>query len=369
MLSGISLLCFTASYGVALALEVTRLMFRSGIRGAVMLLFAAAGFTAHTLYLVAQAMETAPATLPLSNWYHWYLLAAWLLALVYLYLTFYHPHNPIGLFLLPLVLLLIAAAYYVRNDASPPATQARTVWLWVHVLGFLLGTVTVFIGFATGVMYLAQSWRLKHKLPASSRLTLPSLEWLQTATARSLVVSMLLVGVGVVGGLIRNYHLLRSSSGGLRWSDPTIWSSAVLLGWLVAAVAFNALYRPSREGRKVAYLTVASFGFLVLTLAVTLLIPEAHTKVGYAQRTNLAARLNHRDTEMQRTHGGEFEQEDAEGAETVCLASSAPSAPSCSQFPFALSSISCFRDPSLCFDVPVAPGIGTLRVPYMGGFP
>lgn len=346
MLSGISLLCFTASYGVALALEVTRLMFRSGIRGAVMLLFAAAGLTAHTLYLVAQAMETAPTALPLSSWYHWYLLAAWLLALVYLYLTFYHPHNPIGLFLLPLVLLLIAAAYYVRNDASPSATQARTVWLWVHVLGFLLGTVTVFIGFATGVMYLAQSWRLKRKLPASPRLKLPSLEWLQTATSRSLVVSMLLVGVGVVGGLVRNY-LQRTSSGGLRWSDPTIWSSAVLLGWLVLAVAFNALYRPSREGRKVAYLTVASFGFLVLTLAVTLLIPDAHTKVGCAPHFDLSRTLslNYRDTETQRKHGRMFEQE---GAESGILANSATSAHSSSQFPFVLSSLWYFRDPPLC---------------------
>jgi len=131
------------------------------------------------------------------------------------------------------------------------------------------------------VMYLTQSWRLKNKLPPSSRFKLPSLEWLQTATSRALLISMLLVGVGVIGGVVRNYLLLRSANGGLRWSDPTIWSSAVLLGWLVAAVAFNALYRPSREGRKVAYLTVASFGFLLLTLAVTLLLPEAHTKVGW----------------------------------------------------------------------------------------
>jgi hypothetical protein len=83
MLAGISLLCFTASYGVALALELTRLMFRSGVRGAVMLLFAGAGLAAHTLYLVGQALDTAPYSLPpLSSWYHWYLLAAWLLAVV-----------------------------------------------------------------------------------------------------------------------------------------------------------------------------------------------------------------------------------------------------------------------------------------------
>ena len=276
MLSGISLLCFTASYGVALALELTRLMFRSGIRGAVMLLFAAAGITAHTLYLIAQAMQTSPGMLPLSSWSNWYLLAAWLLAVVYIYLTFYHAHNPIGLFLLPLVLLLIAGSYAAQNEAPPPAGQAKTVWLWIHVLGFLLGTVTVFVGFATGAMYLFQSWRLKRKRPASSRLKLPSLEWLQLTTARSLVVSMLLVAVGFVGGLVGNFQPTRTAGGGLSWSDPVIWTSALLLGWLVAAVVFSAIYRPSREGRKVAYLTLASFVFLVLTLAVTLLVPTAH---------------------------------------------------------------------------------------------
>ena len=34
MLSGVGIVCFAASYTVALALEVTRLFFRSGIRGA-----------------------------------------------------------------------------------------------------------------------------------------------------------------------------------------------------------------------------------------------------------------------------------------------------------------------------------------------
>ena len=386
MLSGISLLCFTASYGVALALELTRLMFRSGIRGAVMLLFAAAGITAHTLYLIAQAMQTSPGMLPLSSWSNWYLLAAWLLAVIYIYLTFYHTHNPIGLFLLPLVLLLIAGAYAAQNEAPPPAGQAKTVWLWIHVLGFLLGTVTVFVGFATGVMYLAQSWRLKHKLPASSRLKLPSLEWLQLATARSLVVSMLLVAVGFVGGLVGNFQPTRTG-GGLSWSDPVIWSSALLLGWLVAAVVFGSVYRPSREGRKVAYLTVASFLFLVLTLAVTLVIPAAHGKPG-------SSGLNHRDTETQR---GQFGMGNADwgasGTQTHCLASASFH----TQVPFVLSPLSCFRDPSpcLCASVvqisfvddcvgasthPTACGafdllgpcsslaIGTLRVPH-GGAP
>ena len=49
--AGISVVCFAASYLVALACEGSRLLFRSGIRGAAMVAFAAAGLVAHTLFL------------------------------------------------------------------------------------------------------------------------------------------------------------------------------------------------------------------------------------------------------------------------------------------------------------------------------
>ncbi len=55
-----------------------------------------------------------------------------------------------------------------------------------------------------------------------------------------------------------------------------IWSSALMLVWLVAAAAFNAVYRPARRGRKVAYLTIVSFLFLVVALAVLLLVNTEH---------------------------------------------------------------------------------------------
>ncbi len=46
--------------------------------------------------------------------------------------------------------------------------------------------------------------------------------------------------------------------------------------WLATAAIFNVVYRPSRRGRKVAYLTVVSFGFLVVTLAIFLLVDTEH---------------------------------------------------------------------------------------------
>ena len=51
MLERIEVICFAASYTVALVLEISRLLFRSGVRGTVMLGFAGAGLVAHSVYL------------------------------------------------------------------------------------------------------------------------------------------------------------------------------------------------------------------------------------------------------------------------------------------------------------------------------
>jgi hypothetical protein len=40
----------------------------------------------------------------------------------------------------------------------------------------------------------------------------------------------------------------------------------VLLVWLVSATTVEFFYRPARQGRKIVYLTLASFGFLVLAM-------------------------------------------------------------------------------------------------------
>lgn len=275
-MSGISITCFAASYAVALALEVSRLFFRSGIRGAVMLGFAGAGLIAQTLFLGYRA-ATAPEA-PLSSEFDWYLVAAWCLAVTYLYLTIYHPRTAIGVFVLPLVLALIAVGHYVADVTPYPRTQAAQVWGAIHGAFLLLGTVAVVVGFAVGLMALVQAWRLKHKLAPQPGLRLPSLEWLEKINMRAIGISVVMLGVGFLSGIVLNLVHKRLHIDELPWNDPIIWSSGVLLGWLVIAAGFSALYKPARQGRKVAYLTVASFLFLLFSLGVRLLLPTHHAR-------------------------------------------------------------------------------------------
>ncbi|MDH3717042.1 MAG: cytochrome c biogenesis protein CcsA [Planctomycetota bacterium] len=270
-MNGITVTCFAASYAVALACEVTRLFFRSGVRGALMLTFAGAGLVAHSLYLAARLTSYGGG--PVAGWFEWFLLAAWILAAAYLYLTFYHPRNPFGLFILPLVLGLIALGYVFRFEG---AFGGARLWGLVHGLSLLMGTVVVLIGFVAGLMYLIEANRLKHKRPPAGRFRLPSLEWAEKVNGRTLVFSTILLGIGVLSGLALNAINHSQGAMALPWSDPVVWSSGLLLAWLLAAAAFNFVYRPARRGRKVAYLTLASMIFLLLALGVILLVPSKH---------------------------------------------------------------------------------------------
>jgi ABC-type uncharacterized transport system permease subunit len=296
MLSGITITCFAASYAVTLGLEITRLFFRLRVRWVVMIGFAAAGLFAHSLYLwrLTQQELSDVGGVPLSSWYDWCLVVAWVLAATYLGLACRHPENSVGLFLLPLVLVLIAAATQVDEVTPFDREKALGYWGVVHGLMLLLGTVSAALGFAAGLMYLLQSHRLKQKRPPRQGLRLPSLEWSQALNRRSLVISTCLLALGLLSGIVLNLIRHAHQQSSVSWTDPVVLSSAVLFLWLTGATLFESMYKPAREGRKVAYLTLASFVFLGLVLAFVLLgqhgSPDSETR-GSIERERLSANL------------------------------------------------------------------------------
>ncbi|WP_164102140.1 cytochrome C assembly protein [Candidatus Laterigemmans baculatus] len=263
-LSGISVTCFVGSYLVALALELTRPLFRVPVRGVVTVGFIVAGLLSHLVYLVmlADPSATAAEIGLLAGWYSWSLLLAWAVAACYLVLFLRRPDTTIGYFLLPPVLGLIVLAMLVQDWEPFTRQRAAGFWRSMHGFSMLLGAAAVLLGFVAGVMFLVQSVRLKQKRPGSRGLRLPTLEWLQKLNRGCLVFSTGAVGLGTLAGVIMSLN----ESGSVAWTSRGIVLSFVLLIWLLAAVGIEFFYKPARQGRKVAYLTLASFGFLVLAM-------------------------------------------------------------------------------------------------------
>jgi ABC-type uncharacterized transport system permease subunit len=273
MLSNIAIICFAGPYALALAAELVSLKVHVPWRRGWLLVAAIAGLVAHTGYLWTRGAESQAA--PLASPAEWLLLAAWVLAVVYLAAIVYLPRAPSGLFLLPLVLALIGASLAASREPFAPERASR-FWGNLHGSVLLLATVSVCIGFAAGVMYLLQSYWLKRRRAPGQELRLPSLEWLERINTSALAVSTLLVALGFISGLVLAALRHRGQADYRLWTDPVVWSLAAMLLWLVAAEVFRLVYPAARRGRKVAYLTLASFGFLVISLASLLLLDTVH---------------------------------------------------------------------------------------------
>jgi ABC-type transport system involved in cytochrome c biogenesis permease subunit len=285
MLSGVSIICFAASYAVALALEVSRLWFRSGVRGAIMVGFAAAGLLAHSIYLYHRASHAVGA--PLSSEQDWYMLAAWAMVVVYLYLVWFQSRTAFGLFLLPLVLGLIAAGVLLADPQPFARVPASKVWGAIHGGAIGLGAVAVLFGSAAGLMYLSQVRRLKLKRPPGRGLRLPSLEWLQLANVRATVVAVISLSIGVLSGMVLS--AIRAD-GRLPLTDPVVLSTLLMLAWLIVALVLARVLRSHAAGRRVAYMTIVSLVFLVLALGAMLAMNTEHG--GKRQAGPLEARAN-----------------------------------------------------------------------------
>src|SRR5262249_10166280 len=99
----VTVVCFLASYGVALALELLYLLRPRPILRFLSLGFGAAGLLAHSMYLAWQRP-------PLAGQYGLLLSIAWILAIFYLYGSVHHSRLAWGVFVLPLILGLVTMA-------------------------------------------------------------------------------------------------------------------------------------------------------------------------------------------------------------------------------------------------------------------
>ena len=287
-LYGITLTCFVGSYAAAMLLELTRPLLSVPGRAVLTIGFTVAGLFSHAVYLIVRAVgqNAAAQSGLMAGWYDWALLVAWGLAACFLMLYVRRPDTSVGLFLLPPVLLLVALASRTRSWEPFSRDEAVGLWRSIHALEMMVGTAAVLMGFISALMYLTQAYRLKTKQAGGRRQRLPTLERLQAMNRHCLVVSTIAVAVGLLAGVIMNLNRW----GNVVWTEGGVILSLVLLVWLLAATTTEFFYRPARQGRKIVYLTLASFGFLLL--AMFGILTSEHGRQGAAavtQTVELAA--------------------------------------------------------------------------------
>jgi ABC-type uncharacterized transport system permease subunit len=266
----VNLSCFLMSYCVAFGLELARLMRRGKIHHGIMLTFAWAGLLAHTIYLLRASFEVSLPPL-LSSTHDWMLVLAWLGIFLYVFVATLNRDVPVGLFVLPIVLLLIIAAVFASEDPSTlVADNARYRWILLHASLYVLGVGGVLIALVFGLMYVFQHRRLRNKQTSQTGLRLPSLENLARYNWWSVVLSVPLLISGLVAGIVVG-QLFNKDARVFSFADPVVFFNSIVgvvmlafLGWLVTT------RRPA--GKQVAWLTIWACGFMMVTLITTQLL-------------------------------------------------------------------------------------------------
>ena len=258
----VSVFCFLASYLVAFGVDLARLVKRWPVARWIGLAFGVAGFAAQSGYLLIRGrQENLPPLL--SSPHDWLLVLAWIVVLLYLFLTWADRELAVGLFLLPVVLLFVTASYFVSKQPNSLIAGSRGLAM-LHASLLVVGIAGVVGGVMLSLMYVVQHRRLKQHHASQPGVTLPSLARLARWNWWAVVVSVPLLTLGLGSGVALGLTSQKARAV-LSFSDPVVIGHGVV--WLAMMSLFVWLLTTGRStGKQVAALTLWAGGFLLVIL-------------------------------------------------------------------------------------------------------
>lgn len=110
------------------------------------------GFTSQLVYFVTRAI--ASGHVPLSNMFEFVTFFGMCIVLAFIILYYIYHIAVLGLFALPIAMLVIAYASMFPSELAPLIASLQSHWLWIHVSTVSLGNAILAISFVSGLIYL-----------------------------------------------------------------------------------------------------------------------------------------------------------------------------------------------------------------------
>ena len=232
---------------------------RPGVAGKLATWGVRLGWLVQTALLAVQAVRADG--FPWSSWAGSLNLFVWLVVGAYLIWGCRPRYRLLGLAVAPLAVALLAVARVGGGTDVVGPSRYSNLFLVLHV-GLVLAAFAGFtIAAALSGVYLWQERRLKQRTPGVLRLGAPALASLDTLAARTILVALPALTLGILVGLVR---LGRDRAG----FDAVM--AVTLLTWGVYG-AYVVLRAYGWRGRRAAHLALAGF---VLVLVARLGLPH-----------------------------------------------------------------------------------------------
>ena len=223
------------------------------------------GAIAHTFVLGMQTVEVG--RVPLAGTTAAVSVFVWLLALSYLSTEMSTDERAVGVFIVPLLVLL-----QILPATQPMATESAPVLesplFAVHVLSLLFAYASFALACVIGITYVLLFKEIKAKHLGFFYARLPPLRVLDLMNGRAVTVGWIFLTIGVVIGGFWAVSVQSESA------DPRILAMSVLdpkifvalICWVVYAFALFARRRIGWTGRRAAWLSTIGFAIVLLNL-------------------------------------------------------------------------------------------------------
>lgn len=113
------------------------------------------GFITQLGYFITRWIASGHA--PVSNMFEFVTFFGMMIVLAFIILYFIYQLDVLGVFTLPVALLIIGYAAMYPRDISPLVPSLKSHWLWIHVTTVALGEAILAVSFVAGVMYLIKN--------------------------------------------------------------------------------------------------------------------------------------------------------------------------------------------------------------------
>ena len=245
-------------------------------RGATTLL--GAGALAHTFVIGMQTVEVGH--VPFAGTAQAISTFVWLLALAYLYTETTTEERGMGVFVLPIIVVLQVLPSVQEPGVEPRSALFESPLFWAHVSSMLFAYASFALAAVIGITYVLQFKEIKAKHLGYFYTRLPSLQTLDVMNSRAVFIGWALMTVGLIAGILWIMQAQVTAPADSRvqamhLADPKIFVAMVT--WVIYTFQLIARRAIGWRGRRSAYLSALGFATVLLNFVpVSYFLTESH---------------------------------------------------------------------------------------------
>lgn len=142
----------TIFFGATIKDKKTSTTSKKGIAGTIAITLTIIGFIAQLVYFVTRWIAGGHA--PVTNMFEFVTFFGMSLVLAFIFIYFIYRLSVLGLFALPISILIIAYASVFPSEIPPLVPSLQSNWLFIHVMTVSLAQGVLAVSFVAGLIYL-----------------------------------------------------------------------------------------------------------------------------------------------------------------------------------------------------------------------